>query len=238
MLMYGWMKFVEMAPERYDWAVKLMTAGRLDKLKDRIAAMVKPGDRVLDIGCGTGTLALRLLRRGAHVTGLDMSEHMIRVARKYADREGLGANLELIKDSVTQLGKHAGPGTFDCVVCTMVLGELSSEYVKFVFDECLTLLRPGGQLLIGDEVWPENLLARAVYRFILVLSWVPQFLLLRRVNYPVTNMKQLITGAGFKISHTEDWLFTSFSLIAAIKPEDVPSRSPGFSSSEQMQLVR
>jgi len=131
MLMYGWMKFVELAPERYDWAVRLMTAGRLDRLKDRIAGMVNTNDRVLDIGCGTGTLALRMLRRGATVTGLDMSEHMLGVARKYADGEGLGSRLVLIKDSVTQLSKHAEPGSFDCIVCTMVLGELSSEYVKF-----------------------------------------------------------------------------------------------------------
>jgi demethylmenaquinone methyltransferase/2-methoxy-6-polyprenyl-1,4-benzoquinol methylase len=229
MLMYGWMKFVEMAPERYDWAVKLMTAGRLDKLKDRIASFVNPGDRVLDIGCGTGTLALRLLRRGARVTGLDMSEHMIQVARQYADKEQLGANLELIKDSVTQLRKHAQPGAFDCIVCTMVLGELSSDYVKFVFDECFTLLRPGGKLLIGDEVWPENPLARTAYRAILALSWVPQFLLLRRVNYPVTNMKQLIIESGFKINQIESWLLTSFSLIAATKPASLPTGDPSFS---------
>jgi 2-polyprenyl-3-methyl-5-hydroxy-6-metoxy-1,4-benzoquinol methylase len=235
MLMYGWMKFVELAPERYDWAVRLMTAGRLDKLKDRIAGMVNPNDRVLDIGCGTGTLALRMLRRGATVTGLDMSEQMLGVARKYADREGLGDRLVLIKDSVTQLSKHAQPGSFDCIVCTMVLGELSSEYVKYVFDECFNLLRPGGRLLIGDEVWPENRLMHAIYRGMLVVSWVPQFLLLRRVNYPVSDMRRLIQDAGFKVSHVENWLMTSFSLIAATKSEDLTAKSPRLPSIEQMQ---
>jgi 2-polyprenyl-3-methyl-5-hydroxy-6-metoxy-1,4-benzoquinol methylase len=238
MLMYGWMKFVELAPERYDWAVKLMTAGRLDKLKDRITSMVNVGDRVLDIGCGTGTLALRLLRQGASVTGIDMSQHMLDVARKYADREGLGANLTLIKDSVTQLCKYAQPGSFDCIVCTMVLGELSSDYVKYVLDECFILLRPGGRLIIGDEVWPENPIMHAVYRAILVVSWIPQFLLLRRVNYPVTNLRQLIANTGFNINLVEDWLMTSFSLIAAAKSESLVADNPRLSNNEQVLLVQ
>lgn len=86
MLMYGWMKFVEVAPGRYDWAVKLMTAGRLDQIKDEIAAAVRKGDNILDIGCGTGTLAIRCLQKGAaSVTGLDTSEQMLEQARKHAE---------------------------------------------------------------------------------------------------------------------------------------------------------
>ncbi len=226
MLMYGWMKFVEMAPERYDWAVRLMTAGRLDRIKDQIGILVHRGDRVLDIGCGTGTLAVRLLRRGAWVTGLDMSEHMLGVARMNADKEQLGSRLSLVKDSVTQLRKHARPESFDCIVCTLVLGEFSAEYVRYIFDECFALLRPGGRLLIGDEVWPDQLLARALYRFLLVLAWVPQFLLLRRVNYPVANLKQLICDAGFTVNRTTSYLMTSLTLLEATKPSLARPTSP------------
>jgi 2-polyprenyl-3-methyl-5-hydroxy-6-metoxy-1,4-benzoquinol methylase len=238
MLMYGWMKFVELAPERYDWAVSLMTLGRLDKLKDSIASRISAGDKVLDIGCGTGTLAVRILRRSASVTGLDMSQYMLDVARKHADREGLGAKLSLIKDSVTQLCKYAHPGSFDCIVCTMVLGELSSDYIKYVFDECLILLRPGGHLIIGDEVWPESSIMRVVYRAILVLSWIPQFLLLRRVNYPVSNLRQLIKDSGFTINHVEKYLMTSFSLIVATKPENPQADHPSAPNSEQLEVVK
>jgi ubiquinone/menaquinone biosynthesis C-methylase UbiE len=230
MLMYGWMKFVEIAPERYDWAVRLMTVGRLDSIKDRIATLVHSGDRVLDIGCGTGTLALRLLRRGARVTGLDMSDHMLRVARAYAEKQQLGSQLVLVKESVTQLRKRFQPESFDCIVCTLVLGELSAEYVRYIFDECFVLLRPGGRLLIGDEVWPENFIARALYRVLLVIAWVPQFLLLRRVNYPVANLKQLIIDAGFRMDHTSTWLMTSLTLLEATKP--VTGRSTSSASQD------
>src|SRR5438105_4992727 len=116
--MYAWMKFVEVAPERYDWAVKVMTAGKLDQIKDIIAKNIKPGERVLDIGCGTGTLALRCLRRGAYVTGLDSSAFMLEQSKKNATASGLDEELVLIKDSVTQLKKHFAGDGFDVVMST------------------------------------------------------------------------------------------------------------------------
>ncbi len=234
MLMYGWMKFVEMAPERYDWAVKLMTAGRLDQLKDRISQMIGPGDRVLDVGCGTGTLALRCLKRGAVVTGLDISSYMLEVARKKADSNGLGQNLTLIKDSVTQLRKHVPAESLDSIVCTMVLGEFSAEYLDYIVQECFRLLRPGGRLIIADEVWPENRVARMIYRVVLGVSWIPQFLLLRRVNYPVSNLAQRVTGAGFAVTQSETSFFTSFCLITATKPNRANAQYPCFSVPAQV----
>src|SRR5262249_15240410 len=163
MLMYGWMKWVEIAPDRYDWAVKVMTFGRLDQIKDRIAAMVRPGDRVLDVGCGTGTLALRCLERGALVTGLDSAKHMIEQSARRAEEAGMADRLTLVQDSVTQLRKHFLPQSFDVIVSTMVLGEFPRQYLDFVMQDCRALLRPGGRLIIADEVFPESVPGRLVY---------------------------------------------------------------------------
>lgn len=127
MLMYGWMKFVEMAPERYDWAVRVMTGGRLDQIKDCVAEAVRPGDEVLDIGCGTGTLAVRCLKRGCRVTGLDSSEFMLKQAAKHAEENGMAGRLALVHDSVTQLGKHFADQSFDVVASTMAFGEFPAS---------------------------------------------------------------------------------------------------------------
>jgi len=217
MLMYAWMKFVEVAPERYDWAVKVMTAGRLDQIKDVIAGAVKSGDSVLDIGCGTGTLALRLLRKGAQVTGLDSSAFMLEQSKKNAASEGLDQQLVLIKDSVTQLRKHFPDGSFDLVVSTMALGEFPHEYLQYILRDCLRILRPGGQLIIADEVWPESRLGRLLYQTVMVLAWVPQFLLLRRVTYPISNLRGIIQEAGFTLTDFRTWKGTSFQLVFAEK---------------------
>ena len=215
MLMYGWMKFVEIAPGRYDWAVKLMTGGRIDQIKDCIAAEIEPGDRVLDIGCGTGTLAVRCLRRGALVTGLDSSEYMLEQSRKHAQEAGVGEQLTLVRDSVTQLDKHFGDGSFDVITSTMALGEFPREYLRYILSDCRRLLAPGGRLLIADEVWPETWWANALYRLGMVILWVPQFLLLRRAFFPISDLKGVIGTAGFTVDKVDTWAASSLQLVYA-----------------------
>lgn len=214
MLMYGWMKFVEVAPGRYDWAVKLMTAGRLDQIKDEIAAAVRKGDNILDIGCGTGTLAIRCLQKGAaSVTGLDTSEQMLEQARKHAEAAGLNDRLILVRDSVTQLRKHFAEGTFDVITSTMALGEFPRDYLEFILRDCRTLLKPGGRLIVADEVWPEGLIARFFYRIGLTLMWIPQFLILRRAFFPIPNLRAVIEASGFEVVRSRSWFASSFQLF-------------------------
>lgn len=217
MLMYGWMVFVEHAPERYDWAVKVMTAGRLEKIKDLAAGNINRGDRVLDIGCGTGTLALRCLKRGAHVTGLDSSEFMLKQAEKKAKAAGLNHRLNLVHDSVTQLRKHFKDQGFDVIMSTMSLGEFPREYLNYIMNDCERLLSPGGRLIIADEVWPEKFVPRLLYRIGLGIFWIPQFLLLRRAFFPIADLRGIIRAGGFHIKKVNTWMASSFQLIFAEK---------------------
>jgi ubiquinone/menaquinone biosynthesis C-methylase UbiE len=217
MLMYGWMKFVEIAPERYDWAVKFMTGGRIDQIKDRIADAVRPGDRVLDIGCGTGTLGLRCMKKGADFVGLDSSRYMLEQTQKYADTAGVGNRLTVVHDSVTQLRAHFADASFDVVTSTMALGEFPRDFLDFIMKECRRILKPGGRLLIADEVWPEKFFPRLAYQVGLVLLWIPQFLLLRRALFPIKDLRQIIVSAGFKVTGVTTWAASSFHLVEAEK---------------------
>ena len=83
MLSYIFMKVLESRPQRYDWGIRLLTCGHADRVKqDIVADYIRPGMHVLDVGCGTGQLAVKAARAGAVVTGLDISEGMLAVARR------------------------------------------------------------------------------------------------------------------------------------------------------------
>lgn len=216
-LMYGWMVWVEHAPERYDWAVKVMTFGRIDQIKDEIAERVEPGDRVLDIGCGTGSLAMRCIKRGATVTGLDAALYMTRQSDKRAAEEGVSDKLSTIQDSVTQLPKHFEDEQFDMVTATMVLGEFPAEYLSYVIRECRRILKPGGRLVIADECWPRNRLIRFLYRMTMVVFWIPQFLLLRRPLFPIKDLDAIVSGGDFRIEDSHSYPGTSFRMVVGVK---------------------
>jgi ubiquinone/menaquinone biosynthesis C-methylase UbiE len=80
-----------------------------------IDPLVKSGDRLLDIGCGTGEDAVHYMRRGARVTGIDVSEEMVRVARS----RGVQAQRRAIEALSEQSGQFDGAisnfGALNCV---------------------------------------------------------------------------------------------------------------------------
>ena len=77
-----YMKLLEQTPAKYDRGMRVITLGRVDRIKREIAAgWVEPGHSVLELGCGTGSLARLMTERGADVTGIDISEPMLAVAR-------------------------------------------------------------------------------------------------------------------------------------------------------------
>ena len=216
-IMYAWMVFVEIAPERYDIGMKIMTLGRLDKIKDMIAEVVEPNDEILDIGCGTGTLALRCLKKGAKVTGLDSSEFMLEQAEKNATEHGVSDRLQLIKDSVTQLRKYFQEESFDIIVATASLGEFPKSYLDYILRDCARILKKGGRLIIADEVQPEKRISRFLYKIVMGIVWIPQFLIVRRVCYPIKDLDNIIESAGFEIEEKHNISLSTLQLVFAKK---------------------
>lgn len=115
-------------------------AARLACLSDAVGRYVRAGDRVLDLGCGTGELARALVGRGLDVAGCDISPEMLRRAARYPGRCVGWVQLEPGWRTLP-----FGTAAFDAVIAASVL-----EYVTepaAVLRECARVLRPGGVVL-------------------------------------------------------------------------------------------
>jgi ubiquinone/menaquinone biosynthesis C-methylase UbiE len=129
----------------------LLTLGRERSMRERMLdlARVAPGESVLDVGCGTGTLALAAKRRvgdSGSVDGIDASVEMIERARKKAKRAKSGAVFR------TALAESLPFETsrFDVVLSTVMLHHLPRDVRARAMQEMRRVLKPGGRVLIVD----------------------------------------------------------------------------------------
>ncbi len=102
------------------------------------------GQRILDVGCGGGILAEALAAKGARVTGIDMGEAPLEVARLHLLESGL--QVDYRKCTAEELASEAA-GQFDIVTCLEMLEHVPSP--ASVIQACKTLVRPGGHVFFS-----------------------------------------------------------------------------------------
>ena len=101
------------------------------------------GERVLEIGCGWGALAIKLARQGCHVTGITLSSEQLAFARQRADEERLGGRISL------QLADYRDiEDAYDRVVSIEMLEAVGEAYWPLYFKTLHDRLKPGGVALI------------------------------------------------------------------------------------------
>jgi demethylmenaquinone methyltransferase / 2-methoxy-6-polyprenyl-1,4-benzoquinol methylase len=134
----------------YDAMNRTMTMG-LDQRWRRatVAAVVQPGDRVLDSCCGTGDLAVAALRAGATVTGLDFSGRMLERARRKS------SEIVWVQGDAQQLPFENA--SFDAA--TVGFGVRNLDDLERGLAELRRVLRPGGRVAILEITKPSGLLA-------------------------------------------------------------------------------
>lgn len=102
------------------------------------------GQTLLDVGCGGGILSEGMCYRGARVTGIDMGEAPLQVARLHALESDL--DIDYIKITVEEFAE-SHPGEFDVVTCLEMLEHVPSP--DSVIASCRKLLKPGGSLFLS-----------------------------------------------------------------------------------------
>ncbi|MBM3300242.1 MAG: ubiquinone/menaquinone biosynthesis methyltransferase [Deltaproteobacteria bacterium] len=148
----------------YDRTNRILTF-RLDarwrrRAVSRLALIL--GSTYLDVGCGTGDMALEIIRHapGSIVVGIDPSEGMLEIGRRKVSAAGLEHAITLEKGDVLDL--HFGDDTFDGAITAFCLRNVTDR--KKALAEMFRVIRPGGLLVILELTEPLGGLMKPLFR--------------------------------------------------------------------------
>lgn len=142
---------------RYDFFTGLMGLG-VNRPNNRMMvemAKIKSGDKVLDVGCGTGNLTLTARKYAGpsgSAYGIDASPEMIEVARKKVKHNDGGTVFDV--GLIENIGFPEA--TFGVVICRLVIHHLPDDLKRQGFAEILRVLKPGGVFFLADFNPPSN----------------------------------------------------------------------------------
>lgn len=195
----------------YDTVVKVMSFGQDRSLRRATVEMagVKPGDKVLDVGCGTGDLTLAAKQAAGaagQVTGIDAAREMIEAAQRKAARAGAEVRFR------AELIEHLPfpDNEFDVVLSSIMMHHLPGDLKRRGLIEVRRVLRPAGRLFIVDFKRPSD-----------AMSWVTRMALLHMgPAVGVQDLPAIMREAGFVRVTTGDMSLPAIGFAAGQAPEE------------------
>jgi ubiquinone/menaquinone biosynthesis C-methylase UbiE len=172
----------------YDAYMRKVTFGRENTLREMTVnlAQVKPGDSVLEVGCGTGTLTLAAKRRAGpsgKVFGIDIIPGMIEASQRKAAEANEVVTFQL--GSIDDIPFPADQ--FDVVMCSFMIFHMSEAVRRKGIAEIHRVLKPQGSLLVLDLSLPEQGLPRAIAKTLLGFM----------INHDLQELLPLLEAVGF-----------------------------------------
>lgn len=199
----------------YDPVVRLTTRESAFKGSLLRQAGLRPGETVLDVGCGTGTLAIAAHAHtpGIHVTGLDADDRILEIARQKVAQAGLQVHFECaLADRMP-----FADATFDVVLSSLFFHHLDTATKQTALREILRVLRPGGRLHVADWGAPQNLAMRLAFQPIRLLDGYAS-----TSDNIVGRLPELMAEAGFlAVEKTRDFA-TTFGTMALYRARRAP----------------
>ncbi|KPI15336.1 Methyltransferase type 11 [Actinobacteria bacterium OK074] len=199
------------APRAYELCGAVCFAGTRRRVFTRLAALsgAEAGDRVLDVGCGTGYLTRRMATVAGpegSVTGVDPSPPVLAYARHKRQR---GQQAPCTYREGTAEALDLPDASFDTVVTSLMLHHLPEELRPAALGEMCRVLRPGGRLLVVEFRPPSSRIGRH-----LVHGGLGHAMSHNRIDL----LDGLVTGAGFEVRGGGDvrpWL----CYVRAVRPK-------------------
>jgi ubiquinone/menaquinone biosynthesis C-methylase UbiE len=206
----------------YDPVVALTTREGTVKRRLLDHAALRPWLRALDLGCGTGTLAIMAKERepAIRITGVDGDPAILDRARAKAAARAL--DIDFREGHSTALPFQ--PAAFDLVLCSLLLHHLWPHERLATLREVQRVLRPGGRLLVADWGAPHGAFARAGFTLVRMTDGFA-----RTREHAEGRLPQLFADAAFEAVTLCDQLSTPLGtmvLFSMHTPGSPPSDSP------------
>jgi ubiquinone/menaquinone biosynthesis C-methylase UbiE len=196
----------------YDGFANIMTLGHIRRLRALTvdAALLKPGEKVLDVGCGTGGVTipakLRVGDKGS-AAGIDPAPEMIAVAQKKAAHAKLDIDFRVgVIESLPY-----PDASFDVVTSSLMMHHLPKDLQVKGLAEIRRVLKPGGRLLIADMIRVSASLHDRLFGILTLHGGQGQ-------RFGIKELPELVTAAGFENVQQLDERFLTIGFVRALKP--------------------